>query len=33
MSKLPSFGVWYDFRQPLPRPISYRQFYEEALEV
>lgn len=32
MSKLPTFGVWYDFRQPLPRPISYRQFYAEALD-
>ena len=32
MSKLPSFGVWYDFRQSLPLAIPYRQFYEEALE-
>ena len=29
---LPTFGVWYDFRQPVPRPIPYRRFYEEVLE-
>jgi alkanesulfonate monooxygenase SsuD/methylene tetrahydromethanopterin reductase-like flavin-dependent oxidoreductase (luciferase family) len=32
VSKRPTFGVWYDFRQSLPFSIPYRQFYEEALE-
>ena len=26
------FGVWYDFRQPLPRPLDYARFYAECLD-
>ncbi|MBN9416938.1 MAG: LLM class flavin-dependent oxidoreductase [Candidatus Eremiobacteraeota bacterium] len=32
MSNLPTFGVWYDFRQSLPFDIPYRQFYREVLD-
>ncbi len=32
MNELPTFGVWYDFRQSRQSPIPYRQFYQEALE-
>lgn len=32
MSKLPTYGVWYDFRQSLPLAIPYRQFYREVLD-
>ena len=32
MSKPPTYGVWYDFRQSLPFDIPYRQFYREVLD-